>query len=65
MVVKRYEKSYEEFHRKVTLPYEDWKVWDLGRTDKFRWFRSENVFAIEAYRRVRDPSLDPEYRRVG
>jgi hypothetical protein len=51
-LVRRYTKETEDFHRKFTLPREDWirrvsTKWSGG----YRWFRSPNITPIEYYRR--------------
>jgi hypothetical protein len=54
VLLRRYAKATEDFHRKFTLPYEDrikgaaTKKWPGG----YRWFRSPNVKPIEHYRRA-------------
>lgn len=54
VLLRRYAKTTEDFHRKFTLPYEDrikgdaTKKWPGG----YRWFRSPNITPIEHYRRA-------------
>ena len=57
-MVRRYSKDLEDFHRKFILPFEEWRISGRHWPGGYRWFRSENVFAIEHYKRVRAPGLD-------
>jgi hypothetical protein len=65
MVVRRYSKDLEDFHRKFILPFEEWRISGRHWPGGYRWFRSENVFAIEHYKRVRSPGPDPVFRKAG
>ena len=47
---KRYSPQLEAFYRKWTLPEEE-KAEPTFAHRGFRWFRSENVVALEHYRR--------------
>jgi hypothetical protein len=52
LLVRRYIKSTEDFHRKLTLPVED-KRPGAGATwygGGFRYFRTPNIVPIEHYR---------------
>ena len=52
-LVRRYDKNTEEFHRKFTLPHEDWIKHALTKwPGGYRWFRSSNVTPIEHYQRA-------------
>lgn len=54
-LIRRYDKSFEEFHRQFTLPQEDrMQHTDSPHAGGYRWFKSPNVVPIEYYRRVSD-----------
>jgi hypothetical protein len=49
LLVRRYTKSTEEFHRKMTLPVED-KRHRASTGTGYRYFRAPNIVPIEHYR---------------
>jgi hypothetical protein len=52
VLVRRYVRQVEEFHRRFTLPQEArMQITDAPHTGGYRWFKSENVTPIEYYRR--------------
>ena len=55
VLVRRYAKHTEDFHRKYTRPHEDWRLSGWKWAGGYRWFRAENVTPIEYYKR---PSID-------
>jgi hypothetical protein len=53
VLIRRYTKQTEEFHRQFTLAQEDrMQHTDSPHAGGYRWFRSANITPIEYYRRL-------------
>jgi hypothetical protein len=63
VLVRRYVKQVEEFHRRFTLPQEDrMQITDAPHAGGYRWFRSENIIPIEYFKRTEIRATAPTKR---
>jgi hypothetical protein len=65
VLIRRYQKEVEDFHREFTQPFEAWLTSGRRWPGGYRWFRAENVTPIEYYKRVRTAAPDPGVRKAG
>jgi hypothetical protein len=63
VLIRRYTRQTEEFHRRFTLPQEDrMQITNAPHAGGYRWFRSPDVVPIEYYKRPEIQATAPTKR---